>query len=79
MDASLIREPLRAALWVGLPARTVALSAGKRTCQGGKKKKRLGMVVPYLVYVICVELHHAICLLQFLHRKDGGPILLSKS
>jgi hypothetical protein len=39
MDASLIREPLSAALWVGLPARTVALSAGKRTCQGGKKKK----------------------------------------
>jgi hypothetical protein len=39
MDANLIREPLSAALRVGLPARTMALSAGKRTCYGGKKRK----------------------------------------
>jgi hypothetical protein len=29
------------------------------------------MIVPYLIYAICVELHRATGSLGFLHRKDG--------
>jgi hypothetical protein len=54
MDANIIRKPPSAALWAGLPTRTMALLAGKHTCQGNnKERKRLGTVFPYLVHVVC--------------------------
>jgi hypothetical protein len=42
-------------------------------------EKRLGMVVPYLVYVIYVELCRVIGLLRFRRPRDGGRALLSES
>jgi hypothetical protein len=43
------------------------------------KKRKLGMVVPYLIYVVCVELRRAADSLGFLHRRDGNYALLSES
>jgi hypothetical protein len=43
------------------------------------RKRKLGKVAPYLIYVIHVELHRAAGLLGFLHRRDGNYILLSES
>jgi hypothetical protein len=37
------------------------------------------MVVPYLIYVIHVELHRAAGSLGFLHRRDGKYALLLES
>jgi hypothetical protein len=43
------------------------------------RKRNLGMVVPYLIYVVCVELRHAASSLRFLRRRDGNYALLSES
>jgi hypothetical protein len=62
-------------IWAGLPARIMALLAGKHIYDGDRKKKK----APYLIYVIHVELHRAAGLLGFLHRRDGNYTLLSES
>jgi hypothetical protein len=63
----------------GLPARILALLAGKHIYQGDRKKIKVGMVVPYLIYVVHVELCHAALSLRFLHRRDGNYALLLES
>jgi hypothetical protein len=55
---------------VGLPPRIY---------QGDRKKRKIGMEVPYLIYVIHVELRRAADSLRFLHRRDGNYALLSES
>jgi hypothetical protein len=64
---------------VGLPVRAMALLARKRICHGDSNREKLGMTVPYLIYVICVELHCAASLLGFPRQRDGGHALLSES
>jgi hypothetical protein len=43
------------------------------------RKRKLEMVVPYLIYVVRVELCRVAGSLGFLHRRDGNYALLSKS
>jgi hypothetical protein len=64
-------------MWVGLPAHTVVPLAGKRICRGNRKRRKLGMAAPYLIYVVSVELHCAASLLRFPHHRDGYHTLLS--
>jgi hypothetical protein len=45
----------------------------------GDRKKNLGMVVPYLIYVIHVELCRAAGSLGFLRQRDGNYALLLES
>jgi hypothetical protein len=54
----------------GLPPRIVALLAKMCIFQSDRKKRKLRMGVPYLIYVIRVELHHAVGLLGFLRRRN---------
>jgi hypothetical protein len=56
----------------------MALLARKHIYQGDRKKRRLGMVVPYLIYIIHVELRCTVCSLGFLHRTYGNYALLSE-
>jgi hypothetical protein len=44
-----------------------------------RRKRKLGMVVPYLICVVCVDLRHAAGSLGFLRRRDGNYALLSES
>jgi hypothetical protein len=73
MDANIIRKPQSAALWAGLPARTMALLAGKHTCQGNNKERK-GWERCFLIWFMS-----SASLLRFLRRGDGDHILLSKT
>jgi hypothetical protein len=51
-----------------MPARIMVLLAEMRTSQSNRKEKRkLGTRVPYLTYVLHLELRHTVGLLGYLH------------
>jgi hypothetical protein len=62
----------------GLPACIMVLLVGKHIYQDDRKKKKVGMVVPYLIYVIHVELRHDADSLGFLRRRDENYAHLSE-
>jgi hypothetical protein len=55
---------------VGLPNRIMVLLAEMVFSEVIGKTRKLGMGVPYMIYVIRVELHHIVSLLRFLYQRN---------
>jgi hypothetical protein len=63
----------------GLASPYHGLLDGKHICRGDRKRKKLRMMIPYMIYVVRVELRRDANLLRFPHHRDRDHTLLLES